>query len=1015
MSEQILKPISHHQSTNSTGEIALQPLELDENEKKRRAAELFDTSDLETAIPSQPNITVLPENTVVTGEIMTPIVVESTAPVKAAMVSSQNNIGWKLFGGVMLLAGVGVAAGGAGSGSGGSSSSNSGNGDSNHHATNNTTESDLATPVVSLNPLTNINQTNQTQTFTLSGSLKADSTATQNTVAVMIHGKTHSATVSGNTWTLDIAGRDLASQQGTQDIFVTAVSMRGDKMVSSKTVSGSLNVDTQISTPKVSLNDVPDQLSTQKQTVTISGSLNNVDADATVQVRVKLNNGKEKIATVSSNTWKLDISGDELMSKMGTNHITVTAIATDKAGNTAQHSDSDTFTVYQPTTTQIVYETGKTADIAGSTATAFNMRSLKDSATVSEQTLRSEYETTFGKDKIAANIQAAYGKDSDNDGVIDRNDKNPNTWDVSERDLRFFATVAYEDSATLKAAFNDDKTEIINKINNNSDNFYQKADIRELTENWTLLESAAQRTGLDFAIYGNGKKADGSYTNVVVAFRGTQGIKDIISDIGVGIGKLIDEVKYFEKLANDMMTKYSPEKVYTTGHSLGGYLAQYFASHTMQQTVERKTAFQHSAIFNPAKLTTNANGVLNKAEQMYQTTWQDLSDKTNPKNLHQSDSYVIKGDVVTYGDVPAKYAVGGAGLTAAGIALSAVPVFGWFFGGLAVLAGAATATAIVFDGLGSYSNTTVLDGFTGDSIDKHFKNNFFKNHAKLETIFSKGYRVDKWYVNDDTDGDGLTDVQENHLGTAVKSATVINGTDTDKDGFSDRLEIELGADWTTAQKAVALSADRATHFAVAATKTTDTGAFISAQGIELTAQMNGKTIHYTPNGNAINLGIASNEEWQTWLDAGSKIQSGSHDKDTLSGSHVAQIIYGGSGNDTLTAGSAQTVLIGGSGSDTFKFNASHLTSGKMNIISDLTAIDKLDFSGSKSLFSSSSTFKWTNVLGDESLLAKNDAALIWQDSSNTLSYKAQGSSELHTFARFDDSQTLATLQAALIA
>lgn len=1033
MDEQILQPINQtNQPIHSPEEMVLQPLELSEAEKKRRAAALLEESNV--AVSGSENVAALPETAPVAETAVAETTVAETAPVKAATVSSGKGTGLKVLGGALLLGGVGAAA--AGGGSGGDDKPSEPTKPVKPTEPTKPVEPDLTAPVVSLNPLTHINQANQAQTFTLSGSLKADSTATQNTVAVMIGGKSHAATVSGNTWQLKISGNQLASKQGTQEILVTAVSIRGDKTVSSKTVSGSLNVDTQINTPEVSLNDVPNQLSTQQQTVTISGSLKNVDADATVQVRVKLNNGKDKIATVSGNTWKLDVSGSELVGKIGANRITATAIATDKSGNTAQHSDSDTFTVYQPTTTQIVYETGKTADVAGSTATAFNMHSLKDSATVSEQTLRSEYETTFGKDKIATNIQAAYGKDSDNDGVIDRNDKNPNSWDVSERDLRIFSTLAYEEDNILDAGFNQKNSNAINNLhikNNISEknHFLNQVDLNEeFIGNWEILHSEGNLTnisGLNFTIFANGKNSNNSYDNIVVAFRGTQitSVSDWANNWKIKNGDLGLDIQELEKIAKIVMS-YKPTNVYSTGHSLGGYLAQFFAAYTMTQTTERTKVFKHSALFNPAALKqTDGLGnlitgndeaelkeAIQKTNQFVREQYIDNSDKTDTNQLYKTNSYVIKGEWVSTG-FPTIVNVGAEVVNV--IKNPVKSIFNFF---KSVFTGESTpsTTSLSFYGLGTYENADILDFKSSDLWGKHDMTSFYENsQSQLKDRFSKGYRIDNWYAKDDTDKDGLTDVQENHFGTNVKTATIINGTDTDKDGFSDRLEIELGADWTTAQKAIALSADRATQFSVAATKTTDTGEFISAQGIELTAQMNGKTIHYTPNGNAINLGIASNEEWQTWLDAGREIQSGSNGNDTLSGSDVVQIIYGGSGDDTLIAGSAQTVLIGGNGSDTFKFTASNLLSGSLNIISDLTTADKLDFSDSQALFSQSSAFKWTSVLGDESLLAKNDAALIWQDDSNTLAYKAQGSSELHTFARFDDSQTLATLQAALIA
>lgn len=969
MSEHVLQPISRtNQPIHSQEEMVLQPLELSEAEKKRRAAVLLEESNV--AVSGSENVAALPETAPATETAVAETTVAETAPVKAATVSSGKGTGLKVLGGALLLGGVGAAA--AGGGSGGDDKPSEPTKPVKPTEPTKPVEPDLTAPVVSLNPLTHINQANQAQTFTLSGSLKADSTATQNTVAVMIGGKSHAATVSGNTWQLKISGSQLASKQGTQEILVTAVSMRGDKTVSSKTVSGSLNVDTQINTPEVSLNDVPNQLSTQQQTVTISGSLKNVDADATVQVRVKLNNGKEKIATVSGNTWKLDVSGSELVGKIGANRITATAIATDKSGNTAQHSDSDTFTVYQPTTIGIAYESGYVQFLSGSTETEFDIRSIKNSSKIYEHILHKEYKDTFGEDKIAANIQAAYGKDSDNDGVIDRNDKNPNTWDVSERDLRMFETLSYAKENEIKAIFTDKNQQQIASYNQK--NYLNQADLNELINNWEVLkfhngsDVPLLGTGLDYTIFGNGKKADGSYANVVIAFRGTTNAGDWLADANIGLGWIPSQAKATDRILKDL-AKFNPDQIHITGHSLGGYNAQYFLSHYL---INGKSPFAdnvvHSALFNPAILKTRlfSRDILEQArattDKLIKQQYIDDSDKTHSVTKNVTTSYVVQGD--------------------------------W-----------------VEDLLGHYDGTTWLD----KAVGTHSLISFYSKHQQLENLFSKGYRVDKWYVDKDTDKDGLTDVQENRIGTNVQSETRIYGTDTDQDGFSDRLEIELGTDWTTAQKEIFLHENRKVEFALVTTRTDDTQELLSAQGVELVAQMDGTTLHYTPSGKVINLDVVSYDELLTWFSAGRKILSGSNGNDTLSGSDVVQIIYGGSGDDTLIAGSAQTVLVGGNGSDTFKFTASNLLSGSLNIISDLTAADKLDFSGSQSLFSQSSAFKWTSVLGDESLLAKNDAALIWQDDSNTLAYKAQGSSELHTFARFDDSQTLATLQAALIA
>ena len=57
---------------------------------------------------------------------------------------------------------------------------------------------------------------------------------------------------------------------------------------------------------------------------------------------------------------------------------------------------------------------------------------------------------TLNPDKVASSI---YGRDTDKDGLIDVIDRAPKEWNVSERDLRMFASLAYEDKETLEALF----------------------------------------------------------------------------------------------------------------------------------------------------------------------------------------------------------------------------------------------------------------------------------------------------------------------------------------------------------------------------------------------------------------------------------------------------------------------------------------------------------------------------------------------------------------------------------
>lgn len=678
--------------------------------------------------------------------------------------------------------------------------------------------------------------------------------------------------------------------------------------------------------------------------------------------------------------------------------------------------------VPEKTTIKIHYSDLKSDVYAGQTDVKFDyapVRYVAKKISVSEEFIQTQYLKKFGANKITQNIEQAYARDSDNDGVVDFNDRNPNAWDVSERDLRFFATIAYEEPETLIKAFNGDDPNAI-KLINKSDNFAGNANINELTQTWEVLEAKGLSTGLDYAVYGTDKKSDGGYENVVVAFRGTKGIKDIISDIGVGVGKLIDEVKYFDKLANDIMAKYKPSNVYTTGHSLGGYLAQYFASHTMQQNAERKEAFKHSAIFNPAKLTTNQNGVLDKAYEMYQEkSWVNDADINYSKISTMSTSYVIDGDVVTYGGVPAKYIATGVGLTAAGVALSAVPFIGWFFGAVAVISAATTATGVVFDGLGTYPNTTILTGFSGDSVDKHFKHNFYLENSQSKFHFSNGYRMDNPYYAKkyDEDNDGLKDYDEMRLGTDALEKTIINGTDTDRDGFSDRLEIELGSNWLDSKKIIdlkeyySISAQEKQLLALVETHT-EKGEFLGVQGMEMNAKVENNQLVYTPNASPLNLGITQDTEWKAFLQSGKNIIQGDSQNNVLEAKGEMQILYGASGNDILKTSTGVDILVGGSGQDTFVLTEESIKSGKMDFISDFAAEDKLNLSALKSIFNINHlNLKWSDLLTTQ---AQDNDALVWNEQEHTLSYQSKGSQNVHVLAKFDDDVDMARISAGLI-
>lgn len=597
---------------------------------------------------------------------------------------------------------------------------------------------------------------------------------------------------------------------------------------------------------------------------------------------------------------------------------------------------------------------------------------------VPENNILAQYTQKHGASKVQSNISQAYLPDSDGDGIIDHHDSNPNVWNVSDRDLRMFATLAYEGPEALSNIFDEKDSYSIQSVGSDPKRFNGATDPRELVEHWQLLKAYNGHdlfgTGLDYAVFGNGKTTNG-YQNVVVAFRGTSNVADITADAKLAVGVRPSQVfELSEKVTADL-ARFNPEKVYSTGHSLGGYLAQYFAAHNMKNN----EAFKHSALFNPAILKTGfqSSSDLKEARRLTdrwltRETDLDHADKSDPKQITKTTSFVITGEWLS-------------------------KVFG------------------------AYDRTTWVSAQGDNQKAKHAMANFYAEDSEIRQHFSSGYRTDKYYKNQDNDGDGLTYEQEKHLGLNV--AENDNQTDTDRDGFSDALEVKVGSDRFNAEIDIDLrdyyniKPNEEVVLAIAG-KETVTGDLIEALGVELSAQVQDNQLVYTPSGAPpLTLGI-NNAEWAQWLAHSKIIINGTQGGDTLAGvQDKAAVLYGAAGDDVLAVGSGLDVMVGGAGNDTFRFSADKLNrDGSVDVISDFSAGDRLDLSGMRSLFADhGSGFQFGDILFDNTKhLFEKKSALVWNQGEQTLSYKTADSDTLHAFVRFDDEQNLAAVHAALI-
>lgn len=378
-----------------------------------------------------------------------------------------------------------------------------------------------------------------------------------------------------------------------------------------------------------------------------------------------------------------------------------------------------------------------------------------------------------------------FKQDSDKDGLFDALDPNPTSWNVSERDLRSFSTLAYSDKDMLEKIFKHNQFNQWQKINQNKEKgfnlTFSEKEGKDFIQNWELLEFTNKNdlteSGLDYAVFGNGKKTDGSYENVVFAFRGSKrqliAVKDYMNALVALDGGLPKQAQELENIVGTLMEKYRPSSVYATGHSLGGYLAQYFTSHIMPKSGYMDN-IKHTAIFNPLRLMTSDGSptelkqALQKTNEWIKTPFEN-ADKTNNSQLYKTNSYVINGEFLS--DGVSKTKTGFWGALAGTVLTIATGGGGLLLGALAggasgILAGMAADEVL---NIGSYENTVRFNSDTDGEFAKHKMIRFYESSPELAERFAFGSRRDDWFYKKqnpylkDSDGDGIADVVENYF------------------------------------------------------------------------------------------------------------------------------------------------------------------------------------------------------------------------------------------------------------
>ena len=360
----------------------------------------------------------------------------------------------------------------------------------------------------------------------------------------------------------------------------------------------------------------------------------------------------------------------------------------------------------QNNTTEIKQTESENTDINKATNTTTN-ESTSDEV-ISNNTETEQIQTPYPTNTSANNDAIYKITDTDHDGIIDQYDKNPEKWDVSDRDLRFFTELSYRSPQELDQIFTGNN-DTIDKFN--QEKTFNVADVREILDDWRMDRQINNPDGFSATFFST------KDNQVVVAFRGTNDNADADDDIDIFNGAQPGQVKNLDQVLKDLQPY---KEIYLTGHSLGGYLAEYFAATKLMYDPR----FVRGAVFN-------APGI--------KDSWSWISGKLEHR-LAAENSKILSKEFYT-NDADSR---------------------------VTILGHKMQSYAIHKDTVGSlyyYPNTQWAYAVNGTGT--HSSGNFFgkKYSSEIKNWFTVGYRMDTPYVSEDADHDDFGDQLEKAIGT----------------------------------------------------------------------------------------------------------------------------------------------------------------------------------------------------------------------------------------------------------
>ena len=180
---------------------------------------------------------------------------------------------------------------------------------------------DTLPPTIAIDPITLDNIINSNEvTTSITGTVEAGSS-----VSLNLGGQDRSATVTGDSWTYTLTATDITNMgQGAETLTATATDTAGNERM----VSHTFTVDTIVPTITIDAIANDNIINSNKVTTTITGT---VDTGSTVSLNL---GGVDRIANVTGGTWSYVLTATDI-TVMGEGTKTITATATDAAGNAA--------------------------------------------------------------------------------------------------------------------------------------------------------------------------------------------------------------------------------------------------------------------------------------------------------------------------------------------------------------------------------------------------------------------------------------------------------------------------------------------------------------------------------------------------------------------------------------------------------------------------------------------------------------------------------------------------------